>query len=166
MLIRNYLYRAKGPDSIQRWHLTSIGSPIVEIRRSYGRLIYTMGFPILVRWHLYIESGPSLFTTCHKMTMLNIGIRPGPFFYLLSWSPSHLNFFFQVTWSSSIFNPSDLEAKSLGKIPSDFSFWLGDNLGCSNIVICIVYLFRLIYVTLYGLFDNISTKGIQNSLDW
>ena len=30
----------------------------VEIRRSYDRLISTMGFPILVRRHLYIESGP------------------------------------------------------------------------------------------------------------
>ena len=39
-------------------HFTSIGNPIVEIRRSYDRLISTMGFPILVRWHLYIESGP------------------------------------------------------------------------------------------------------------
>ena len=48
----------KGPDSIQRWHLASIGNPIVEIRRSYDPLISTMGFPILVRWHLYIESGP------------------------------------------------------------------------------------------------------------
>ena len=33
------------------------GNPIVEIRGSYSRLISTMGFPILVRWHLYIESG-------------------------------------------------------------------------------------------------------------
>ena len=40
-------------------HLTSIENPIVEIRRSYDRLISTMGFPILVRWHLYTESGPS-----------------------------------------------------------------------------------------------------------
>ena len=31
----------------------------MEIRRSYDRLISTMGFPILVRRHLYIESGPS-----------------------------------------------------------------------------------------------------------
>ena len=31
---------------------------IVEIRRSYDRLISTMGFLILVRRHLYIESGP------------------------------------------------------------------------------------------------------------
>ena len=30
----------------------------MEIRRSWDRLISTMGFPILVRWHLYIESGP------------------------------------------------------------------------------------------------------------
>ena len=55
-----------GPDSILRWHLTSIRNPIVEIRRSYDRLISTMGFPILVRWHLYIESGPRahLFQHC------------------------------------------------------------------------------------------------------
>ena len=49
---------ALGPDSIKWWHLTSIGNPIVEIRRSYDRLISTMGFAILVRRHLYIESGP------------------------------------------------------------------------------------------------------------
>ena len=39
----------------------------MEIRRSYDRLISTMGFPILVRWHLYIESGPwllNLFLCC------------------------------------------------------------------------------------------------------
>ena len=47
-----------GPDSIKRCHLTSIGNPIVEIRRSYDRLISTMGFHIPVRRHLYIESGP------------------------------------------------------------------------------------------------------------
>ena len=35
-----------------------MGNPIVEKRRSYDRLISTMGFPILVRQHLYIESGP------------------------------------------------------------------------------------------------------------
>ena len=27
----------------------------------WDQLIFTMGFPILVRWHLYIESGPSLY---------------------------------------------------------------------------------------------------------
>ena len=32
----------------------------MEIRRSYDRLIFTMGFPILVRWHLYIEQAGKL----------------------------------------------------------------------------------------------------------
>ena len=50
----------QGPDSIQRCHLTSIGNPIVEIRQSYDRLISTLGFPILVRWYLFIESGPRI----------------------------------------------------------------------------------------------------------
>ena len=50
-------YHGQRADSIKRFHLTSIGNPIMEIRRSYDRLISTMGFPILVRRHLYIESG-------------------------------------------------------------------------------------------------------------
>ena len=50
----------QGAEPILRCHLTSIGNPIVEIRRSYDRLLSTMGFPILVRRHLYIESGPSI----------------------------------------------------------------------------------------------------------
>ena len=56
LVLNRFLHQ--GADSIKRCHLTSIGNPIVEIRRSYDRLISTMGFPILVRWHLYIESGP------------------------------------------------------------------------------------------------------------
>ena len=51
-------YSLQGPDSTQRRRLTSIGNPIVEIRRSYDRLMSTMRFPIVVRRHLYIESGP------------------------------------------------------------------------------------------------------------
>ena len=47
-----------GPGSIWTCHLTSIGNPIVEIRRSDDRLISTMGFPILLRRHLYIDSEP------------------------------------------------------------------------------------------------------------
>ena len=60
----------QGADSIQRCHLTCIGNLIVEIRRSFDRLISTMGFPILVRWHLYTESGSWL----HKPT----NERPAP----------------------------------------------------------------------------------------
>ena len=49
----------QGPDSIKkRCHVTGIGNPIVEIRRFYNHPISTMGFHILVRWCLYIESGP------------------------------------------------------------------------------------------------------------
>ena len=57
----------QGTDSIKTCHLTSIGNPIVVIRWSYHRLISTTGFPILVRWHLYIESGPSLQSTSASM---------------------------------------------------------------------------------------------------
>ena len=88
--------------------------------------------------------------------------QPGPVFYLLSWSQSHLAFSLQVTWSFSIFTPSDLEAKSLGEIPSDFGCWLADILDHSNILICILYLSKLIYVTLCRIFYNIC----QNSLHW
>ena len=54
----NSIANALGADSIQRCHLTRIGNSIVEIRRSNDRLISTNGFPTLVRWYLYIESGP------------------------------------------------------------------------------------------------------------
>ena len=40
----------------------------MEIRRSYDRLISTMGFPLLVRWHLYIESGPR----CHCVHVMSM----------------------------------------------------------------------------------------------
>ena len=49
----------QGADSIIRCHFTSIGNPVVKIRRYYDRCISSMGFPILERWHLYIESRPS-----------------------------------------------------------------------------------------------------------
>ena len=42
----------------------------MEIRPSYDRLISTMRFPILVRWHLYIESGPSLLQLSFKGPMM------------------------------------------------------------------------------------------------
>ena len=48
---------ALGADSIQKYHLTRIGNPIVGIRVSYDHLISTVGFP--TRWHVHIESGPS-----------------------------------------------------------------------------------------------------------
>ena len=49
-----------GPDSISRCHLTSTGNPILEIRRFYDHLISKVGFSILVRRHLYIESAQDI----------------------------------------------------------------------------------------------------------
>ena len=50
----------------------------MEIRRSYDRLISTMGFPILVRWHLYIESGPRILNEAKLETrVITIGERLG-----------------------------------------------------------------------------------------
>ena len=60
-----------GPDLIKSCRLTNIGNPIVEIRRSLDRLIPTMGFTILVRCDLYIESGP------RYMSVFYIPICPG-----------------------------------------------------------------------------------------
>ena len=71
------LLKHQGADSIKRCNLTSIGNPIVEIRRSYDRLISTMGLPILVRWHLYIESGPR--KLCLKVQILKLSLdKPKP----------------------------------------------------------------------------------------
>ena len=36
------------------------GIPMLRIRRSEDRLIFNMGIPVLVRWHFYVETEPSL----------------------------------------------------------------------------------------------------------
>ena len=41
--------------------LADVGVPIVERRRPYDRLLSTVGFPVLVGWHLYIVSSPGFF---------------------------------------------------------------------------------------------------------
>ena len=99
-----------------------------------------------------VHSSPSAF-----LKQISV-MRSGPVFDLLSWSPNHLEFSLQVTWSFSVFTPSDLEAKWLGEIPSDFSCWLGYILSHSNIIICILYLFKFTCVTWYGMFYNIMYK--------
>ena len=53
----------QGADSIKRCYLTSIGNPILELRWSCNHPIFTMGFHILVRRHLYIESEPGWLVT-------------------------------------------------------------------------------------------------------
>ena len=72
------IYFSLKPGSwfIIKCHLPSIGNPIVETRQSYDHLISTMGFPLLVRWHLYIESGPwwsiLIVLTGWKLTWLTV----------------------------------------------------------------------------------------------
>ena len=54
----NHKVYVLGADSISRWCLSSIGIPIMKIRQSHHHLdIFTIGFPILLRWHFYCESG-------------------------------------------------------------------------------------------------------------
>ena len=50
-----------GAVSIQRCRLTSIGIPMLKIRRSHDRLIFNMGIPILGKDGLYIETGSCFF---------------------------------------------------------------------------------------------------------
>ena len=38
-----------------QYYLTNIGFPIIKIRWSHDHLIFIMGNPILVRWHLHIK---------------------------------------------------------------------------------------------------------------
>ena len=54
---------------IQDKDLINTGNSIVDIRRSYGRLIATMGFAMLVRRLLHIESAPG----SHKAALLITG---------------------------------------------------------------------------------------------
>ena len=79
-----------------RYRLTSIGNPIVEIRRPYDHLtcISTMGFPILVRQDLYIESGPRFHEFCF------MGVK------CFMW-PSQLSQNSGCWWPGSYFNHHD-----------------------------------------------------------
>ena len=67
------LYVSSGADTLWRYHLTSTESPIMEIRWSFDHLICTMGFPILVRQHLYTESGPSWSLFCCGHIVIHSG---------------------------------------------------------------------------------------------
>ena len=53
-----------GPVSIWRPSFPGMGIPMLKVRRSQDHLIFKMGIPILVRWHLYIEMAP--WVSCHR----------------------------------------------------------------------------------------------------
>ena len=80
-----------------------MGNLIVEIRRSYDRLISTMGFPILVRRHLYIESGPCC---SWVLSMENSRTYYGMLFFIeISWwttvQPLLPRVWLHTSWGSS-----------------------------------------------------------------
>ena len=75
--------------------------------------------------------------------------------------PKSLEFFLQFTRRIPIVTPSDMEGKSLGEIPNDLGWWLGDILGRFNIGICSLYLFKFTYVTFYGTLYNICKKSVS-----
>ena len=56
----SYWNETQGPDSTQRWCLTSKGNTGVEIRWSFDHLISTRVFPKPVRRHLCIVLGPRM----------------------------------------------------------------------------------------------------------
>ena len=47
----------------------------MEIRRSKDRLISTMGFSILVRSHLYIESGPKVLSGQEEHFTIHLNLK-------------------------------------------------------------------------------------------
>ena len=51
------LFRDSGPRVNIKTTFPGMGIPMLKITRSWDRLIFNMGIPILVRWHLYIEMG-------------------------------------------------------------------------------------------------------------
>ena len=72
----------------------------MEIRRSYDRLISTMGFPILVRQHLYIESGPRTWRS-HYIPQKSVDVITHPCLYfslsLLVKGPLDINIHKSIT---------------------------------------------------------------------
>ena len=52
----NFIMKNHRTVSIDICHFTSIGIPIIKIRRSHNRLSFVKGIPIQVRWYLFIES--------------------------------------------------------------------------------------------------------------
>ena len=50
----------QGPFQYKDCLFHVLGIPILKIRWSHDRLIFNMWIPILVRWHLYIGTAPSL----------------------------------------------------------------------------------------------------------
>ena len=53
-----------------KYRFSGMEIPMFKIRRSRDRLIFKKGIPILVRRHLYIETGPKLLECCDTGTLV------------------------------------------------------------------------------------------------
>ena len=78
----------QGPISIWRPSFSSMGIPMLKIRRSRDSLIFNMVIPILVGQHLYIEMAPSsLWRLCNPIpeqsAVFYVGFYVG--FILMAW---------------------------------------------------------------------------------
>ena len=81
------LYQCLIPDLVQ-YKDAITGNPSVEMRRSYDRIISTMGFPVLVRRHIYIE----LTLTLNVRGPSYLGLTRSISWLLMPWlltSPGH-----------------------------------------------------------------------------
>ena len=70
----------------------------MEIRRSYDRLISTIGFALLVRWRVYIESGSSMLTVL-GLKMGPVSISEKTSYCKISWSLEAARFVFRIVRS-------------------------------------------------------------------
>ena len=115
---------AQGADSIWRCNLTTIGNPTVEIRRSYDHLISTMGFPILVRWHLYIESGLRLGSHVLMIFVLCIGGLVGTNITYIYGTLLVLSMHFSQWWPSLLLQ-WDIYTMSHMQMVMSYLIWCG-----------------------------------------
>ena len=60
IMLHHVIQRTPVPSLNIKMVFPSMGISIIVIRWSWDRLIFIMGIPILVRWHHYIETAPSI----------------------------------------------------------------------------------------------------------
>ena len=87
--------------------LTVKGNLIVEIRRSWDRLISTMRFPLLISWHLCIES-------YLRMSLQYKKLFQNPFWNKLHLRKSYIRFFitlpfWYVAWITGVWPPCSMQ---------------------------------------------------------
>ena len=93
----------------------------MEIRRSSDRLISTMGFPILVRYHLYIESGPWWSITTRKQSAYFMGYSTVAWWCLTIWTYPHV-----ILTPLTIRYPGTMASVNQVVCHSTSQLWTGD----------------------------------------